>query len=81
MLPDLLTPERVKVPLASRSMDAAVRELVQLAMPSADATARDTVGKTVLERELLLSIGSGSAIPHMHTNPVVSLVLAATETF
>ncbi len=79
MLPDLLIPERVKVPLASRSKDEVLRELVQLAMPSADAAALDSVVGAVLEREKLLStgIGSGIAIPHGRTNQVASLILTA----
>lgn len=79
MLPDLLIPERVKVPLASHSKDEVLRELVQLAMPSASAAALDSVVSAVLDREKLLStgIGSGIAIPHGRTNQVDSLILAA----
>ena len=79
MLPDLLIPERVKVPLASHSKDEVLRELVQLAMPSASQAALDSVVSAVLEREKLLStgIGSGIAIPHGRTNQVDTLILAA----
>jgi PTS system nitrogen regulatory IIA component len=79
LLPDLLIPERVKVPLASHSKDEVLRELVQLAMPSADAAALESVVHAVLEREKLLStgIGSGIAIPHGRTNQVANLILAA----
>ena len=79
MLSDLLTAERVKVPLVSRSKNEVLRELVQLAMPSADAAASERVMKAVLDRETLLStgIGSGIAIPHGRTGEVASLILTA----
>ena len=79
MLSDLLTPERVKVPLVSRSKHEVLRELVQLAMPGADAAASERVMKAVLDRETLLStgIGSGIAIPHGRTGEVDSLILTA----
>lgn len=79
MLSDLLTPERVKVPLASQSKDEVLRELVQLAMPSADPTALESIVTAVRERESLLStgIGSGIAIPHGRTSEVDALLLVA----
>ncbi len=79
MLPDLLIPERVKVPLASHSKDDVLRELVQLAMPAAGSAVLDSVVDAVRARETLSStgIGSGIAIPHGRTNQVDSLVLAA----
>lgn len=79
MLSDLLIPERVKVPLASHSKDDVLRELVQLAMPSAGAAALERIVAAVREREKLLStgIGSGIAIPHGRTGEVDSLILAA----
>jgi nitrogen PTS system EIIA component len=79
LLSDLLTPERVKVPLESQSKDDVLRELVQLAMPSADRAARDRVVAAVLAREALLStgIGSGIAIPHGRTSEVDTITLTA----
>ena len=79
MLSDLLSPERVKVPLVSQSKDDVLRELVQLAMPSAGDAALERIVKSVLDREKLLStgIGSGIAIPHGRTGEVDSLILAA----
>jgi nitrogen PTS system EIIA component len=79
LLSDLLTPERVKVPLESQSKDDVLRELVQLAMPSAGAAARDRVVTAVLAREALLStgIGSGIAIPHGRTSEVDTITLTA----
>ncbi len=79
LLSDLLTPERVKVPLVSHTKDEVLRELVQLAMPAADPAALERMVSAVLEREKLLStgIGSGIAIPHGRTGEVDSLILAA----
>ena len=79
MLSDLLAPERVKVPLESQSKDDVLRELVQLAMPSAGVAARDRVVTAVLAREALLStgIGSGIAIPHGRTSEVDTITLTA----
>lgn len=82
LLSDLLTPERVKVPLASQSKDGVLRELVLLAMPEAGPAALESMVTAVLEREKLLStgIGSGIAIPHGRTNQVESLLVAAGRT-
>lgn len=79
LLADLLTLERVKVPLASQSKDDVLRELVQLAMPAADAPALQRMVKAVLDREALLStgIGSGIAIPHGRTSEVDEVILTA----
>lgn len=79
MLSDLLTQERVKVPLASQSKDEVLRELVQLALPSAGPAALENIVTAVLERERLLSTGIGSAIaiPHGRTGEVDHVVLAA----
>ena len=79
MLSDLLSPERVKVPLASHSKDAVLRELVELAMPAAGPAALEHMVQAVLAREKLLStgIGSGIAIPHGRTNATAEIVLAA----
>lgn len=79
LLADLLTLERVKVPLASHSKDDVLRELVQLAMPAADDAALQRMVQAVLDREALLStgIGSGIAIPHGRTSEVEGIVLTA----
>ncbi len=79
MLSDLLTPERVKVPLVSQSKDEVLRELVMLAMPSAGEDTLERIVRAVLDREKLLStgIGSGIAIPHGRTGEVDELILAA----
>ncbi|MCU0627461.1 MAG: PTS sugar transporter subunit IIA [Gemmatimonadaceae bacterium] len=81
-LADLLTADRVKVPLAASSKDEVLRELVALAAPHADAAARDAITDAVRERERLLStgIGGGIAIPHGRTPAVEALTLAAGVT-
>ena len=79
MLSDLLSVERVKVPLVSHSKDDVLRELVQLAVPAAGADTCDRIVKAVLDREALLStgIGSGIAIPHGRTGDVECVMLTA----
>ena len=79
LLSDLLTVERIKVPLASFSKDDVLRELVLLAMPTAGAAAYERMVTAVLDRELLLStgIGSGIAIPHGRTDEVETVLLTA----
>ena len=79
MLSDLLTLERVKVPLVSQTKDEVLRELVQLAVPSASVAVLEKIVTAVRDREKLLStgIGSGIAIPHGRTPAVDGLILAA----
>jgi nitrogen PTS system EIIA component len=79
LLSDLLSPERVKVPLVSQSKDEVLRELVTLAMPSADEDVLERIVRAVLDREKLQStgIGSGIAIPHGRTSEVEELILTA----
>jgi nitrogen PTS system EIIA component len=82
VLSDLLSAERVRVPLRSQSKDGVLRELVQLAMPQAEPAALDRTLNAVRDREALLStgIGSGVAIPHGRTDQVDSLIVAAGVT-
>jgi nitrogen PTS system EIIA component len=82
VLSDLLSAERVRVPLRSQSKDDVLRELVQLAMPQAEPAALDRTLNAVRDREALLStgIGSGVAIPHGRTDQVDSLIVAAGVT-
>lgn len=79
MLSDLLSPERVKVPLASQSKDDVVRELVQLALPSSSAASLERIVTAVRDREQISStgIGHGIAIPHGRTSEVESIIVAA----
>ena len=79
MLSDLLTLDRVKVPLFSQTKESVLRELVELALPEAAPAIVASVVASVLERERLLStgIGSGIAIPHGRTSAVGTTVLTA----
>lgn len=79
LLSELLSADRVKVPLGSRTKDDLLRELVDLAIPNSDPDARDAVLGAVRERERELStgIGAGVAIPHGKTTCVDELVMAA----
>jgi len=79
LLSELLSADRVKVPLGSRTKDDLLRELVELAVPGSDPAARDAVLGAVRERERELStgIGAGVAIPHGKTTWVDRLVMAA----
>jgi PTS system fructose-specific IIA component len=79
LLSELLTEDRIRVPLGSRTKDDLLRELVELAAPG---HAPDTVAAilaAVREREQLLStgIGGGVAIPHGKTPVIDQLVMAA----
>ena len=79
LLFDLLTVERIKVPLASFSRDDVLRELVPLAVPTVGAAASDGVVTAVLDRELLLStrIGNGIAILNGRTDEVETVLATA----
>ncbi|HET7456219.1 MAG TPA: PTS sugar transporter subunit IIA [Gemmatimonadaceae bacterium] len=79
LLSELLSADRVKVPLGGRTKDDLLRELVELAVPSPHSDARDAVLAAVRERERELStgIGSGVAIPHGKTTCVEQLVMSA----
>lgn len=79
---DLLDSERVRVPLASRSKEPLLREMVDLLMgPEAQERAEEVL-RAVRDRETVLStgIGGGVAIPHAKTDAVSSLRIAAGRT-
>lgn len=78
LLTELLTPDRVKVPLGSRTKDEVLRELVHLAAKGLDPSVEESIFAAVREREQVLStgIGGGIAIPHGKT-PVVDQLIAA----
>ncbi|HEX5437474.1 MAG TPA: PTS sugar transporter subunit IIA [Gemmatimonadaceae bacterium] len=79
LLSELLSADRVKVPLRGRTKNDLLRELVQLVAEGRDGLEVEPVLASVLEREHVLStgIGSGIAIPHGKTPFVDQLVLAA----
>jgi mannitol/fructose-specific phosphotransferase system IIA component (Ntr-type) len=79
LLSELLSEDRVKVPLGGRTKDDLLRELVELATPSRDPDAVEAVLAAVRdrERELSTGIGAGVAIPHGKTPHIDQLVMAA----
>ena len=79
LLSELLSQDRIKVPLGSRTKDELLRELVELIASDGQTGSAEAILAAVREREELLStgIGSGVAIPHGRTPEVDQLVLAA----
>jgi PTS system nitrogen regulatory IIA component len=79
LLSELLSVERVRVPLGSRTKSDVLEELVQLVARGQSGADRDAILASVREREQVLStgIGDGIAIPHGRTPNVDDLVLAA----
>lgn len=78
-LSDLLTPDHVKVPLASRTKDDVLRELVEVAAREYGEAVEQAMLAAVREREQVLStgIGGGIAIPHGKTTVVDHLIVVA----
>jgi fructose-specific phosphotransferase system IIA component len=79
LLTDLLTPDRIKIPLKARSKDDILRELVQVIRDENSVNDGDELLRAVREREAVLStgIGNGVAIPHGKSPVVPNLVMAA----
>ena len=79
LLSELLSADRVKVPLGSRTKDDVLRELVDLIAQRRPDVDLDAILASVREREQVLStgIGGGVAIPHGKTPYVDQLMLAA----
>lgn len=79
LLVELLSAERIRVPLGARTKEDVLEELVELAAHDHDATVRRAILAAVRERESVLStgIGSGVAIPHGKTPIVDQLIVAA----
>ena len=79
LLTELLSIERIKIPLESQTKDDLLRELVAVAAAPAGAPAREDVLRAVREREAVLStgIGHGVAIPHGKSSAVGDLRMAA----
>ncbi|MBR9988390.1 MAG: PTS sugar transporter subunit IIA [Gemmatimonadetes bacterium] len=79
LLSELLSIERIKIPLEAQNKDDLLRELVDVAASPAGAPARDDLLRAVREREAVLStgIGHGVAIPHGKSSSVGELRMAA----
>lgn len=82
LLTDLLTVERIKIPLQARSKQEILRELVEVIRDQDNLGDSDDVLRAVREREAVLStgIGNGVAIPHGKSPMVPNLVMAAGTT-
>jgi mannitol/fructose-specific phosphotransferase system IIA component (Ntr-type) len=79
LLTDLLTIDRIKIPLQARTKDEILRELVQVIRAKSRFDDGDDILRAVQERESLLStgIGNGVAIPHGKSPVVPDLIMAA----
>lgn len=77
-LTDLLSPDRIRVPLRARDKAGVLRELVGLLLPD-DGVAGEEVLAAVLERERQFptGIGHGVAVPHGRTPAMTGLSLVA----
>lgn len=77
LLSELLSPDRVKVPLAATRKDDVLRELVDLVARTPDDAREILAAVHDRERELSTGVGGGIAIPHARTSRVEQLVMAA----
>jgi len=78
LLSDLLTPQRIRVPLAASDKAAAIRELVEV-LANGDPMAVDDVVRAVEEREGMHStgLGYGVAMPHGRSGRLNELRVSA----
>jgi hypothetical protein len=74
-LTELLSPERIKIPLVSSTKDEILAELVEVVARNTPVRDRGDVLRAVREREEVLStgIGAGVAIPHGKSSAVADL--------
>jgi nitrogen PTS system EIIA component len=77
-LTELLSTDRIRIPLRGRSKDELLRELVD-AVATGNGADRDEMLRAVREREAVLStgIGHGVAIPHGKSAAIGELRMAA----
>jgi mannitol/fructose-specific phosphotransferase system IIA component (Ntr-type) len=82
LLTDLLSLDRVRIPLRARTKDHLLSELVDVVSQGLPASAVPSVLGAVRDRERVLStgIGEGVAIPHGKTPVVEQLIMAAGVT-
>jgi mannitol/fructose-specific phosphotransferase system IIA component (Ntr-type) len=81
LLTELLTPERVAVPLSARDKQGIIRELAGILVDRVGGDLEDVVA-AVREREAVLStgIGHGVAIPHGRSPTVPELAIVCGST-
>jgi len=77
-LTEILKPENIKIPLAAKTKNEAITELVQLLADNGQITDAKKVVEAVLEREATRTtgIGNGLAIPHGKCTGTKDLVMA-----
>ena len=82
LLTELLSLERVRIPLRARTKDELLHELVEAVSQGLPETAAESILSAVRDREQVLStgIGQGVAIPHGKTPVVDQLLMAAGVT-
>ena len=82
LLTELLSLERVRIPLRARTKDELLHELVEAVSQGLPETAAESILTAVRDREQVLStgIGQGVAIPHGKTPVVDQLLMAAGVT-
>ncbi|OLC08344.1 MAG: hypothetical protein AUH42_01745 [Gemmatimonadetes bacterium 13_1_40CM_70_11] len=80
-LSELLTPNRIRVPLKASDKEGVLRELVDMAVAGNGAAATEVLG-AILERERQFptGIGYGVAVPHGRTPGLNSLAVVAGTT-
>lgn len=79
LLTELLTLDRIKIPLEATTKDELLRELVQVVSNAKRGNEQEEILRAVRERESVLStgIGHGVAIPHGKSAAVSELRMAA----
>jgi mannitol/fructose-specific phosphotransferase system IIA component (Ntr-type) len=79
LLTDLLTVDRIKIPLESTTKDGVLRELVGVIANGGEEQQHAELLRAVREREAVLStgIGNGVAIPHGKSSVIPELRMAA----
>lgn len=79
LLSELLTPDRVRIPLKATTKDDLLRELVAVVAAGSSGQESEDLLRTVREREAVLStgIGNGVAIPHGKSAALTELRMAA----
>lgn len=82
LLTELLTPERIKIPLQGSTKEELLRELVALVSDTEGIDDPAEVLRAVREREAVLSTGIGNAvaIPHGKSAAIPELRMAAGRT-
>lgn len=77
-LTDLLTPDRIRIPLRASDKEGVLRELVGLLLPG-DGALSEEVLAAILERERQFptGIGHGVAVPHGRTPAMAALAIVA----